>query len=294
MEMVLADGEITWLGGAAPDSPGYDLPGCVVGSEGTLGIVTKVLVRLMRQPEAVRTFLAVFDTVDAASASVSEIIAAGMLPAALELMDRPALRAIEAAFQAGYPPEAGAVLLVEVDGLSESMEVQEGEIEAICRRHGALRFQAAADAEARAKLWAARKGAASAMGRIAPNYYLHDAVVARSKLPAVLSEVIAIGEAHRLPVANIFHAGDGNLHPMIVFDVREPGIMPRVMQAGREMLHACVKAGGTISGEHGIGVEKNEFMPWIFSDDDLAVMDRARSAFDPDRRLNPGRFVGGL
>ena len=291
MEIVLADGEIVWLGGAAPDSPGYDLPGFVVGSEGTLGIVTKVLVRLMRQPEAVRTFLAVFDTVDAASASVSEIIAAGMLPAALELMDRPALRAIEAAFQAGYPPEAGAVLLVEVDGLSESMEVQEGEIEAICRRHGALRFQAAADAEARAKLWAARKGAASAMGRIAPNYYLHDAVVARSKLPAVLSEVIAIGEAHGLPVANIFHAGDGNLHPMIVFDVREPGIMPRVMQAGREMLHACVKAGGTISGEHGIGVEKNEFMPWIFSDDDLAVMDRARSAFDPDRRLNPGKVL---
>lgn len=291
MEIVLADGEIVWLGGSAPDSPGYDLTGFVVGSEGTLGIVTKVLVRLLRQPEAVRTFLAVFDSVDAASASVSQIIAAGMVPAALELMDRPALQAIEAAFRAGYPPEAGAVLLVEVDGLSESMEIQEAEIEAICRRHGALRFQAAGDSEARAKLWAARKGAASAMGRIAPNYYLHDAVVARSKLPTVLSEVIAIGKAHRLPVANIFHAGDGNLHPMIIFDVREPGIMPRVMQAGREMLQACVKAGGTISGEHGIGVEKNEFMSWIFSDDDLAVMDRARAAFDPERRLNPGKVL---
>jgi glycolate oxidase len=245
----------------------------------------------MRQPESVRTYLAIFESVDAASASVSEIIASGIVPAALELMDQRALRAIEAAFHAGYPPEAGAVLLVEVDGITESLEVQERAIEAICRRHEALRFEAAADAEARARLWAARKGAASAMGRIAPNYYLHDAVVARSKLPAVLSQVIAIGEAHQLPVANLFHAGDGNLHPMILFDVREPGVMPRVMQAGREMLKACVEAGGTISGEHGIGVEKNNFMPWIFSEDDLAVMDRARAAFDPQGRLNPGKVL---
>lgn len=291
LEVALADGQLVRLGGAAPDSPGYDLTGFVVGSEGTLGIVTKVLVRLMRQPEAVRTFLAIFDSVDDASASVSEIIGAGLVPAALELMDRLALQAIEAAFKAGYPPEAGAVLLVEVDGLAESMEQQESTVEAICRRHGVLRFEAAADEQARARLWAARKGAASAMGRIAPNYYLHDAVVARSRLPAVLREVVAIGEAHGLPVANLFHAGDGNLHPMIMFDVREQGVMARVMQAGREMLQACVAAGGTISGEHGIGVEKSGFMPWIFSSDDLAVMDRARAAFDPARSLNPGKIL---
>jgi glycolate oxidase len=291
LELVLADGEIIWLGGIAPDSPGYDLTGLVVGSEGTLGVVTKVLVRLMRQPETVRTFLAIFDSVDAASGSVSEIIAAGLVPAALELMDQLALQAIEAAFHAGYPPEAGAVLLVEVDGLEQSMADQEATVESICRRNGVLRFQAAADAESRARLWAARKGAASAMGRIAPNYYLHDAVVARSKLPGVLHEVIAIAQAHELPVANLFHAGDGNLHPMILFDVREPGIMARVMQAGREMLQACVRAGGTISGEHGIGLEKNNFMPWIFSEADLDRMEQTRSAFDPDRRLNPGKVL---
>jgi glycolate oxidase len=291
LEVVLQDGETVWLGGAAPDSPGYDLTGFLVGSEGTLGIVTKVLVRLLRQPEAVRTFLAIFDSVDAASAAVSGLIGAGIVPAALELMDQRALQAIEAAFQAGYPPEAGAVLLIEIDGLSESLDEQESAIEAICRQQGAIRFEAASDDQARAKLWAARKGAASAMGRIAPNYYLHDAVVARSRLPAVLSKVISIGEAHQLPVANLFHAGDGNLHPMILFDAREPGVMPRVMQAGREMLEACVEAGGTISGEHGIGVEKNDFMPWIFSEEDLAVMDKARSAFDPEGRMNPGKVL---
>lgn len=291
LEVVLEDGEIVWLGGAAPERPGYDLTGFVVGAEGTLGIVTKVLVRLLRQPEDVRTFLAIFDSVDAASASVSDIIAAGIVPAALELMDQIALRAIEAAFHAGYPPEAGAVLLIEIDGLRETLAVQEAAITAICQRHGALRFQVAADAEARARLWAARKGAASAMGRIAPNYYLHDAVVARSALPGVLRQIIAIGERYQLPVANLFHAGDGNLHPMIMFDIREPGVLERVLAAGREMLRVCVEAGGTISGEHGIGVEKNNFMPWIFSEADLAVMDRARAAFDPARRFNPGKVL---
>jgi glycolate oxidase len=291
LEVVLPDGEINWLGGAAPDQTGYDLVGLMVGSEGTLGVATSVMLRLMRQPEAVRTFLAIFDGVDSASASVSEIIGAGIVPAALELMDRTALRAIEAAYQAGYPPEAGAVLLIEIDGLVESLDQAQPRLEAICRAHGAISFQAAADAQARAKLWAARKGAASAMGRLAPNYYLHDAVVARSKLPGVLRKVIAVGEAYDLPVANLFHAGDGNLHPMIMFDRRQPGVMERVMAAGREMLQACVDAGGTISGEHGIGVEKNQFMPWIFSSDDLEVMNRVRAAFDPTGRMNPGKVL---
>ena len=248
LEVALADGELLEVGGLAPDAPGYDLTGLLVGSEGTLGVVTRVLVRLCRQPEAVRTFLAIFDSVDAASATVSDVIGAGLVPSAMELMDRLALQAIEAAFQAGYPPEAEAVLLIEIDGLEESLQEQERLISEIARRRGALRFQAAADEAARARLWAARKGAASAMGRVAPNYYLHDAVVARSKLPAVLGRVIEIGQVHDLPVANLFHAGDGNLHPMILFDVRQPGIMARVMQAGREMLAACVAAGGTISG----------------------------------------------
>jgi glycolate dehydrogenase FAD-linked subunit len=291
LELVLPDGEINQLGGPAPDPPGYDLVGLVVGGEGTLGLTTRITLRLMRQPEAVRTFLAIFDSVDAASASVSEIIATGFVPAALELMDRRALQAIEAAFRAGYPPEAGAVLLVEIDGLVETLDLAQPRLEAICRSHGALDFQAAVDAKARARLWAARKGAASAMGRIAPNYYLHDAVVARSKLPAVLRQVIAIGEAYQLPVANLFHAGDGNLHPMIMFDLRETGVMERVMAAGRAMLQVCVAAGGSISGEHGIGVEKNQFMPWIFSPDDLAVMARVRAAFDPTGRMNPGKVL---
>jgi glycolate oxidase len=241
--------------------------------------------------ESVGTFLAIVVGEEAASRRVSGMVAAGLFPAALELIDRRALQAIEAAFQAGYPPEAGAVLLIEVDGLNEGMEEQADTIEAIARGQGALRFAVAQDEAARARLWAARKGAASAMGRIAPNYYLHDAVVARSRLPEVLNRVIEIGERHGLIVANLFHAGDGNLHPMILFDQRRAGILPRVMSAGREMLQACVEAGGTISGEHGIGMEKNQFMPWIFSDADLQVMDRVRSAFDPDRRLNPGKVL---
>ena len=291
VELILAGGERLEVGGTAPDRPGYDLSGLVVGSEGTLGLATRVSLRLTRSPEAVRTFLAVFDGVRAASNAVSDIIAEGLIPAALELMDRVALQAIEAAFRAGYPPEAGAVLLIEVDGLAETVEAESALIEQLCLEHGAIRFEAAASAEARAKLWAARKGAASAMGRIAPNYYLHDAVVARSKLPAVLAKVIEIGQAYELPVANLFHAGDGNLHPMIMFDAREPGVSERVMQAGREMLRACVEAGGTLSGEHGIGVEKNAFMPWIFSEADLDVMDRVRAAFDPQRLMNPGKLL---
>lgn len=291
LELVLGDGEVLDLGGAAPDSPGYDLVGLVVGSEGTFGMVTSVTVRLLPQPEATRTFLAIFDSVGAASAAVSGIIAAGIVPAALEIMDRLVLRAVEAAFQAGYPPEAGAVLLVELNGLAESVAEQSPAVEQICRAQGATEIRVAESAEARAKLWAGRKGAASAMGRVAPNYYLHDAVVARTKLPEIIGRVVEIGQRYALPIGNVFHAGDGNLHPMIMFDVREPGALERVMQAGQELLRACVEAGGTLSGEHGIGLEKNNFMPWIFSDDDMTMMERLRLAFDPERRFNPGKVL---
>ena len=291
VELVLPTGEIVELGGIPPERPGYDLTGLVVGAEGTVGIVTRVIVKLMPIPPAVKTFLAIFDSVDDASAAVSGIIGRGIIPSALELMDQLALRAIEAAFHAGYPPDAGAVLLVEIDGLPESVAEQGAAVEQICRDNDARELRAAESPEARAKLWAARKGAASAMGRIAPNYYLHDTVIARTRLPGVLARVVEIGERHQLPIANLFHAGDGNLHPMILFDVREQGILDRVLQAGREILEVSVEAGGTISGEHGIGVEKNRFMPWIFSEDDLDVMARARAAFDPLGRFNPGKVL---
>jgi glycolate oxidase len=291
LDLVLHDGTLVRLGGKSPNAPGLDLTGIIVGSEGTLGIVTEATVRLLPLPEAVRTTLAIFSSVDAASEAVSRLIGRGVVPAALEMMDRLALSAIEAAFHAGYPPEAGAVLLVEVDGLLEQVEAQATVIDEVCAAAGALEIRLAASAEDRGRLWAARKGAASAMGRIAPNYYLHDAVVPRTRLPAILGRVIDIGQRYDLPIANLFHAGDGNLHPMILFDIREPGVLDRVMAAGREILISCIEAGGTITGEHGVGMEKQAFMPLIFSADDLSVMRRVRSAIDPPGRFNPAKVL---
>jgi glycolate oxidase len=291
LEAVLHDGSAVRLGGKSLDSPGFDLVGLFVGSEGTLGIITEATVRLLPLPQAVRTTLAIFPSVDAASEAVSRIIARGIVPAALEMMDRLALSAIEAAFHAGYPPEAGAVLLIEVDGLLEQVEQQAAAVETVCREVGALEIRAAANPEERTRLWAARKGAASAMGRIAPNYYLHDAVVPRTKLPEILAQVMRTADRYNLPIANIFHAGDGNLHPMILFDVREPGIMERVIPAGREILLACIAAGGALTGEHGVGLEKQAFMPLVFSEDDLEVMARVRAAIDPEGRMNPDKML---
>ncbi|GAC1313859.1 MAG: FAD-linked oxidase C-terminal domain-containing protein [Chloroflexota bacterium] len=291
VEVVLEDGRLVRLGGTAQDGVGLDLTGLMVGSEGTLGIITEVTVRLVPLAEAVRTTLALFASVESASAAVSELIGRGIVPAALEMMDRLALSAIEAAFHAGYPPEAGAVLLVEVDGLLEGVEAQAHVVDEVCRAAGAIDIQLAATADARAKLWAARKGAASAMGRIAPNYYLHDAVVPRTRLPAILAHVVEIAERYDLPIANLFHAGDGNLHPMILFDARQEGVLDRVMAAGHEILTRCVEAGGTITGEHGVGMEKQAFMPLIFSAADLDVMSRVRNAIEPSGRLNPAKVL---
>jgi glycolate oxidase len=291
LEVVLHDGNVVRLGGKTSESLGVDLTGLMVGSEGTLGIVTEVTVRLMPLPEAVRTTLALFASVESASEAVSGLIGRGIVPSALEMMDKLALSAIEAAFHAGYPPEAGAVLLVEVDGLLEQVEAQAAIVDEVCRANGALDIRLAASDDARARLWAARKGAASAMGRIAPNYYLHDAVVPRTRLPRILARVVEIAARYDLPIANLFHAGDGNLHPMILFDVREPGILDRVLAAGREILTACIDAGGTITGEHGVGMEKPAFMPLIFSADDLAVMARVRSAVDPSEKFNPAKVL---
>jgi len=291
LEVVLHDGNLATLGGKAPDTTGLDLVGLMVGSEGTLGIVTEATVRLLPLPEAVRTTLALFESVEAASEAVSALIGRGVVPAALEMMDKLALSAIEAAFHAGYPPEAGAVLLVEVDGLLEQVEGQADVVDTVCRQAGALEIRLAATAEARARLWAARKGAASAMGRIAPNYYLHDAVVPRTRLPSILARVVQIAERYDLPIANLFHAGDGNLHPMILFDVREHGILDRVMAAGYDILTACIAAGGTITGEHGVGLEKQAYMPLVFSAADLDIMANVRAAVDPSGLFNPDKVL---
>jgi glycolate oxidase len=222
---------------------------------------------------------------------VSRLIGYGVVPSALEMMDKLALSAIEAAFHAGYPPEAGAVLLVEVDGLLEQVEVQTAIVDEVCRGAGAIEIRLAASEEDRARLWAARKGAASAMGRIAPNYYLHDAVVPRTRLPDILARVVEIGRRYDLPIANLFHAGDGNLHPMILFDVRQPGVLDRVLAAGHEILSRCIDAGGTITGEHGVGMEKQAVMPLIFSAEDLEVMRRVRTAIDPTGNFNPDKVL---
>ena len=290
LEVVLADGSVVWLGGQAPDRVGLDLLGVMVGSEGTLGTITRIMVRLLPLPESVVTLMTAFPTVETASHAVSAVIGQGIVPAALEMMDQVTIGAVEAHYRAGYPVDAGAVLLVEVEGLRESCDELSAEIEKILRANEATGLRVAADAAERELLWAGRKGAIGALGRIRPNYYLHDGVVPRTRLPDVLRRVTEIGDHYRLPVANVFHAGDGNLHPNILFDLRDDGIMGQVEKAGEEMLLAVVELGGTLSGEHGIGLEKNAFMPWIYGPDDLDAMLRVKRAFDPAGLLNPGKI----
>jgi glycolate oxidase len=290
LEVVFADGAVAWLGGDAPDRVGLDLLGVMVGSEGTLGTITLVKVRLLPLPESVVTLMAAFPTVETASHAVSDVIGHGIVPAALEMMDQVTIGAVEAHYRAGYPTDAGAVLLVEVDGLEESCGELSSAIERVLRTNEATNLRIAADAAERELLWAGRKGAIGALGRIRPNYYLHDGVVPRTRLPDVLRRVGEIGEHYRLPVANVFHAGDGNLHPNILFDLRDAGVLEQVEQAGEEMLWAVVELGGTLSGEHGIGIEKNAFMPWIYGPDDLDAMLRVKRVLDPRGLLNPGKI----
>jgi len=289
MEVVLADGSVHWVGGDDPDAPGLDLLGVLVGSEGTMCVITRIQVRLLAVPEAIQTLLAAFPTIETASHGVSDVIGHGIVPAALEMMDETTVGAVEAHYHAGYPTDAGAVLLVEVDGLTESAGELIGEIRRILEQNEAFAVRLAGDKAERELLWAGRKGAIGALGRIKPNYYLHDGVVPRTRLPEVLQRVGEIAGHYRLPVANVFHAGDGNLHPNILFDLREEGVMKKVEKAGEEMLRACIDAGGTLSGEHGIGLEKNAFMPWIYGPDDLGAMHRVKDVFDPRGMLNPGK-----
>jgi glycolate oxidase len=291
VDVVLADGTEAHLGGLEPDTPGYDLRGCFVGSEGTMGIATRIAVRLTPDPPRVATMLCAFDTVDAAAATVSGLIGAGVLPAALEMMDARITRAVEDFVGAGYPRDAEAVLLVEVDGLDAGVDTQVEAITRVASENGATLIRVAADETERARLWKGRKSAFGAIARIAPDYYLHDAVVPRTKLVDVLRRVYAIADAHELIVMNVFHAGDGNLHPLLVFDRREPGVWDRVYAAGTEILEACLDAGGVLTGEHGVGIEKRDLMPRMFSADDLDAQARLRDAFDPDGFANPEKVL---
>jgi glycolate oxidase len=290
MELILPDGEVATLGGVMEDVPGYDLRGLVVGGEGTFGVVTAAILRLVREPESWRTFLGVFDTVDAASNAVSGIIAAGIVPAALEMMDHLMVQAVEAAFQYGFPTDAGAVLIVELDGAEAELDAQGRAVIDICRSHGAREVRMAADEQQRAALWKSRKRAFGAVGRLAPNYCTQDGVVPRTKVPEILRTIAAIGERHRLRIANVFHAGDGNIHPILLYDERDADEVRRVVAAGHEILCACVALGGSITGEHGIGVEKIGELPLIFGPQDLLVMQQLRAVFDPDQRCNPGKI----
>ena len=290
MEVVFADGSVHWVSGDSPERIGLDLCGVLVGSEGTLCAITKIKVRLLRIPPTVATLLAAFPTIEAASHAVSAVIARGIVPAALEMMDQVTVGAVEAHYHAGYPTDAGAVLLVEVDGIAESTRELIDAIRDVLSKNDGYAMREAQTPGERDLLWAGRKGAIGALGRIRPNYYLHDGVVPRSRLPQVLSAVGEIGGHYKLPVANVFHAGDGNLHPNILFDLRETGIMHQVENAGEEMLRAVVELGGALSGEHGIGLEKSAFMPWVFSPDDLDSMHRVKDVLDQDGILNPGKI----
>ena len=290
--VVLSDGEIHDLGGAGTEATGYDLLGVFVGAEGTFGIATEATVRLTPLPAAVETLLADFTDVNDASRAVSALIAAGLMPAALEMLDGATIRAVEASvFAAGLPPDADAALLIELDGLAAGLADEARQAEAICRQHGARNVRRAADEHERKKLWAARKGAFGAMGRLAPDLMLQDAVVPRSRLPEVLAEIYRIGAHYRLRLANVFHAGDGNLHPLICFDLRDKEEVRRVEAASREIVETCVRAGGTITGEHGVGLDKRAYLPLIFSEDDLAAMLQVRAAFDPSGLCNPGKII---
>ena len=288
IEVVLPDGEIIRLGGPLADNGGYDLVGLFVGTEGTFGIVTEVTVRLVPTPQSARTYLAIFDEMSSACRMVAEITRQGILPAALEILDQRVIHAVEASvFKAGYPKDAAAVLLVEVDGFEAGMLEEEESIRQIASDNQAIELRVAKDAKERLQLWKGRKGAFGAMGRIDTDLYVLDGVVPRTRLESVLQEIYKIADHYRVKLSNVFHAGDGNLHPNISYDGRDPDERARVFKAGHEILEACVKAGGSISGEHGIGVEKIDFMPLLFTKEDMALQIDLRHAVDPHELSNP-------
>ena len=291
LEVVLADGSVVHTGAAFWDRPGYDLTGLIVGSEGTLGIVTEITVRLTRQPEEVKTLLGIYDQVADATRTVAAITARGITPAALEMMDGLTLRAVEEATHAGYPMDSAAVLLMEVEGLREVAEEEAAEIEAISRENHAREVRRAKTGAERELLWKGRKNAFGAIGRIAPNFYVQDGVIPRTRLPEMLEHIESVGKKHELAIGNIFHAGDGNLHPLIFFDARDREQSQHVLKAAEEILVKCAEMGGSITGEHGVGMEKRDMMPLIFSSDDLEMMQRLKSTLNPQGMLNPGKVL---
>mgnify|MGYP001256233894 CR=1 FL=1 len=291
VEVVLADGTVAQLGGPTEDAPGLDLVGTVVGSEGTLAIVTRVWVRLTRDPQGYRTLLAIFDSIDDTTQAISGIIGAGIVPAALEMMDQGILVAVEEAFHVGFPLDAQAVLLIEVDGLEAGLDHQRDQISEICMAAGAREVRLAADDAERQKLWKCRKQAFGAVGRLSPSYCTQDGVVPRTKLPHIFRCIQEISERHDVRIVNVFHAGDGNLHPILLFDERDEQQIERVLQAGGEILDECIACGGSVTGEHGIGVEKISFMHKMFSEDDIEAMRRLRQAFNADNLLSPDKML---
>lgn len=291
VEAVLSDGRIVQIGGPTEDPVGLDLVGALVGSEGTLAIVTKVWVRLTRNPQGYRTMLAVFESVDDATNAISEIIGKGIVPAALELMDQGILVAVEAAFQFGFPLDAQAILLIEVDGLEAGLDHQRDEIVALCKQSGAREVRLAADDKERLKLWKCRKQAFGAIGRLSPSYCTQDGVVPRTKLPHILRKITEIGSRYGLRIVNVFHAGDGNIHPILLFDERDAEQTKRVLEASHEILDECLKCGGSVTGEHGIGVEKIAFMNRMFTDSDLVAMQNLHDAFNPRGNLSPAKLL---
>ena len=288
-EFVTAEGEIVQIGGDRPGASGYDLTAAVVGSEGMLGIVTKAIVRLTPAPEQVAVVLAAFPDIESASAAVSAIISAGIVPAALEMMDALTIQAVEPAYHAGYPMDAGAVLLIEIDGRPEDVLETQKEIETICLLASAMLVRSAETKAERDALWKGRKMAIAAMGRLAPNYYLHDTVVPRTKLPQTMKRVYQIASDFDLPIANMFHAGDGNLHPLMLFDRHNQSQVERVLEASKELITYCVEIGGALTGEHGIGTEKRQYMTLVFNEQDLAAMAGVKQTFDPAAMFNPGK-----
>ena len=291
LELVLPSGELLHLGSSALDAPGYDLTGLFVGSEGTFALVTEITVKLTRLPEATKTLLAIYESVDDATETVVEITARGITPAACEMMDGWTIRAVEDYVHAGFPLDCAAVLLIEVDGLREAAEYEAAEVADVCRLHRAREVRVARDARERDLLWKGRKNAFGAVGRLSPTYYTQDGVIPRTKLPATLRRVDEIGKKYGFAIGNIFHAGDGNLHPIILFDARDKRQFENAVAASDEIIRFCIDVGGSITGEHGVGMEKDRLMPLLFSEVDLDLMRRVRDVFNPEGLLNPAKVL---
>jgi glycolate oxidase len=291
LKLVIPDGSIVDVGGTIPEMPGYDLTGLFVGSEGTLGIATEITLRILKTPEAICVLLADFNSVEEAGASVSDIISAGIIPGGMEMMDNLSINAVEDVVATNcYPRDATAILLVEIDGLEVEVAANKQRVAEICRKNGARSITSASDPETRFKLWKGRKAAFAAMGKISPDYYVQDGVIPRTKLPFVLKEIENLGKKYGYYVANVFHAGDGNLHPLILYDNSQPGALETVEELGGEILKLCVKVGGSISGEHGIGADKRCYMPEMFTPVDLETMQWVRQVFNPQGLANPGKI----